>query len=123
MSGEVATWPQAQLAPEWTENDLHSTGAIANNRFVFTSYIRFDTRNPQKLFRQPSGPSKWHTIQMDWTPDRLDVTRDGALVWSIQPKLFIPDVLHHVTIQLDARRMSALKRPVRMWVDYVRIYQ
>jgi hypothetical protein len=123
MSGEVATWPKAQLAPEWTENDIYSTGAIANNRFVFNSYVHFGARNLQKIFRQPADPSKWHTIIMDWTPDRLDVTRDGALVWSIQNRLFIPDVLHHVTIQLDARRPSALQKPVRMWVDYVRIYQ
>jgi hypothetical protein len=123
MSGEVATWPKTQLAPEWTENDIYSTGQIANNRFVFNSYIHFGATNLQKIFRQPSDPSKWHTMVMDWTPDRLDLTRDGALVWSIQEKLFIPDVLHHVTIQLDARRPTALKRPVRMWVDYVRIYQ
>ena len=64
MSGEVATWPKAQLAPEWTENDIYSTGAIANNRFVFNSYVHFGANNLQKIFRQPADPSKWHKIDV-----------------------------------------------------------
>ena len=35
----------------------------------------------------------------------------------------IPDILHHVCIQLDARSKKPLKRPIKMRVDYVRVYQ
>jgi hypothetical protein len=123
MSAEVFTWPQVQFTPEYTGNDVYSTGQVVDNHSIFSSFVHFDAHDLQKLFHHNSDPSQWHTMIMDWTPERLDITRDGALAWSITDRLVIPDVLHHVSIQLDARTDAPLRRPVRMFVDYVRIYQ
>ncbi len=35
----------------------------------------------------------------------------------------IADVFHRVSIQLDARAPRALTTPVRMYVDYIRVYR
>jgi hypothetical protein len=123
MSGEVFTWPVTQSVPQYTESDVYSTGQVVDNHAVFSSFVHFDAQNLQKVFHHNADPTQWHTMVMDWTPDRLDVLRDGALVWSIADRRVIPDVLQHVSIQLDARTGARLRRPVRMLVDYVRIYR
>ena len=60
---------------------------------------------------------------MEWYPNLLEVYVDGRLGLSISDPYVIPDILHHVSIQLDARANRTLTRPVRMFVDYVRVYQ
>jgi hypothetical protein len=123
MSGEVATWPQAQLAPEWTENEppQHRSDRQQPLRVHLLHPLRHE--KPAEALPPALGPVEVaHDHHgLDARPARHHP--DEALIWSTQQKLLIGDVLHHMTIQLDARRMSALKKPVRMWVDYVRIYQ
>jgi hypothetical protein len=123
ISGVILTWPDQQWSPEFTENDIYETGAFRNNDYRFDSFIHFGTQNWQKWFTHDADPTKWHTMVMDWTPDRLDILRDGALVWSLTDKPAIPDILHHICIQLDPRSHTTLTKPVRMFVDYVRIYR
>ena len=60
---------------------------------------------------------------MDWTPGLLILYRDGKRVWATTNRAAIPDVLHRICFQLDTRTYTRLTRPVRMYVDYVRIYQ
>lgn len=55
-------------------------------------------------------------------PSALKIYRDGVLVWTLTDTAAIPDVLHHFNIQLDALNTRTLTTPVRMYVDYVRIY-
>ena len=123
MSGVVLTWPDKQWSPEFTENDIYETGAFKNNDYRFDSFIHFGTQNWQKWFTHESDPTQWHVMTMDWTADRLDIYRDGMLVWSLTDRAAIPDQLHHICIQLDPRSHTTLTKPIRMYVDYVRIYQ
>ena len=124
MSGVVLTWPQEQWSPEFTENDMYETGWYANNDYRFDSFLHFSTNHSwQKWFMHDSDPTKWHTIEMDWRPDQLSIYRDGALVWSVTDRAVIPDIMHHVCIQLDPKANRRLKKPVRMFVDYVRVYR
>ena len=124
MSGVVLTWPKEQWSPEYTENDMYETGPRANNRSVFDTFIHFgDTVSTQVFVTHDVDPSQWHTIAMEWYPNLLEVYVDGALGFSVSDPAMIPDILHHVVIQLDARADRRLERPVRMFVDYVRVYQ
>ena len=125
MSGVVLTWPQKQSSPEFTENDMYETGPFANNTRQFSSFIHFGAPELkwQKWITHELDPSRWRTIAMDWTRDHLEIFVDGVLTWSLTDRAVIPDVLHHVCIQLDARARRSLTQPVRMWVDYVRVYQ
>jgi len=121
MSGVVLTWPQYQWSPEFTENDIYETGLQVNHRWTFRSFIHYGTSNSQKIFEHQADGSQWHTMAMDWRPTSLKIFRDGVLVWTISDPVVIPDVMHHLTIQLDARAHRTLTGPVRMYVDYVRI--
>ena len=60
---------------------------------------------------------------MNWTPERLDIYRDGVFAWGTTDPEVIPDTPHHLCIQLDAIANRGLRRPVRMFVDWVRVYQ
>ena len=125
MSGVVLTWPRNQASPEFTENDMYETGPIVNNTRQFESFIHFGPPELkwQKWMTHHVDPSQWHTIAMEWSPDLLEIEVDGALALSITDRAVIPDVLHRACIQLDARATRTLTQPVRMWVDYLRIYE
>ncbi|MDX6679628.1 MAG: hypothetical protein QOE31_3680 [Solirubrobacteraceae bacterium] len=123
MSGVVLTWPQEQWSPEFTENDMYETGPQADNRDRFSSYVHFGTANWQKWKTHDVDPSVWHTIAMEWYPEFLEIYIDGVAAFTITDPAVIPDIPHHVCMQLDARAAQSLTRTVRMTVDYVRVYQ
>jgi hypothetical protein len=60
---------------------------------------------------------------MDWTASAIKIYRDGSLVWTLTDAAAIPDVAHRLCIQLDAMVTRTLTQPVRMYVDYVRIWK
>lgn len=123
ISGVVLTWPQVEGAREYTENDIYETGPRPGNHRRFDSFIHFGTDNSQRWYTHEADPTQWHTMVMDWTPQRIDIYRDGLLAWSTTERRVIPDVLHHLCIQLDPWSDTPLAGPVRMFVDYVRIYR
>jgi hypothetical protein len=124
MSGVVMTWPKYQWSPEFTESDIYETGVAVNTRWGFKTFIHYGySYSTQKIFSHAADASQWHTMVMDWRQSSLRIYRDGALVWTLTDTAAIPDVLHHFGIQLDARATRTLTTPVRMYVDYVRIYR
>jgi Glycosyl hydrolases family 16 len=122
MSGVVLTWPQSGRWPEDGEEDIYETGADINTRRPFSSFIHYGTSNEQYYFHHNADGAQWHTMAMDWSAHAIRIYRDGALVWTLKDPAAIPHVAHHLCIQLDARASRRLTRPVRMYVDYVRIY-
>ncbi|MCA1682820.1 MAG: glycoside hydrolase family 16 protein [Actinobacteria bacterium] len=123
MNANVLTWPQNQWSPEFTENDMYETGPHVDNRRRFDTYIHFGTANWQTWTTHYVDPSQWHTVAMEWYPGLLEIYVDGVFDWSVSDRAAIPDILHHLTIQLDAMATRTLTQPVRMYVDYVRVYQ
>jgi Glycosyl hydrolases family 16 len=123
MSGAVLTWPQSGRFPQDGENDIYETGTY-NPRDPFFSFIHFgNTASSQTSFKHYADASQWHTMAMDWSAGAIKIYRDGALVWTVTDPAVIPDVAHHLAIQLDALGTGQLTGPVRMYVDWVRIYQ
>jgi beta-glucanase (GH16 family) len=121
LSGVVLTWPQTP-GPEHTENDMYETGHKAS-RDPFHSYIHYGTTNRQYRYTYEADASQWHTMRMDWRADKITLYRDGVLTHTLTDRTAIPDVMHHLDIQLDAFGNRALRGPVKMYVDWVRIYQ
>ena len=123
MSGVVLTWPASGRWPEDGETDIYETGARVNTRDPFGSFVHYGERDTQRSFVQNADGSQWHTMAMDWSRNAIKVYRDGVLVWTLTDPAAIPDVAHHLCIQLDALANRQLTTPVRMYVDYVRIYK
>jgi beta-glucanase (GH16 family) len=123
MSGVVLTWPESGRWPVDGENDIYETGANAETRFPFHSYVHYGAANNQYRFTHDADAAQWHTMAMDWRPDAISFYRDGTLVATLSDVAAIPDVAHHLAVQLDATATRELTMPVRMFVDYVRVYQ
>jgi beta-glucanase (GH16 family) len=123
MSGVVLTWPQSGNWPADGENDIYETGHAVDTRFPFHSFVHYGRTNEQHSFTHRANGARWHTIVMDWRRKALKIYRDGRLVWTLTDERAIPDVAHFLAIQLDAMTTRQLTRPVRMYVDYVRIYR
>lgn len=122
-SGVVLTWPTSGNWPVDGENDMYETGHSASGRFPFGSYVHYGARNNQYEFIHRADGAQWHTIAMDWTRRAITIYRDGRLVWRLTDERAIPDVPHHLAVQLDPVTRGRLARPVRMYVDYVRVYE
>ena len=120
MSGVVLTWPSSGNWPTEGENDMYETGL---GRSSFYTFIHYDPTNKQYYYRHDADASQWHTIAMEWTASAIRIYRDGDLVWTLTDRAAIPDVAHHLAIQLDALAERTLTQPVRMLVDYVRIHR
>lgn len=119
-SGVVLTWPGSNDWPIDGENDMYETGRRAG-RTPFRTYIHYGADNSQEHLTHFADGTEWHDIAMEWTADRIAMYRDGRFVGSISNEVAIPDVPHHMTIQLDAWA-DTMGAPVRMYVDWVRVY-
>jgi len=122
-SGVILTWPQSEHWPEDGENDIYETLNLKGTRSPFMSFVHYGASNEQYWWRHDADGAQWHTMAMEWTETAITIYRDGALVWTVTDKVAIPDVPHHLAIQLDPITNTPLAASVRMYVDYVRIYQ
>jgi beta-glucanase (GH16 family) len=123
MNGAVLTWPVSGHWPVEGENDIYETGNNPGTRTPFYSYVHYSAANQQYVFRHDADAAQWHTMAMDWRPDAIRFYRDGALAATLTDAAAIAHAAHFLCIQLDAMVARQLTAPVRMFVDYVRIYQ
>jgi hypothetical protein len=131
MSGLTMTWPEgSQDNCKYGELDFYETGTGTNTRTPFYSYLHYPNCIPgsrvQKQVVHQADGSQWHVMRMEWEPSTIRIYRDGALISTLNEDpssdIYVPDVAHHPTIQLDAFNTRALPSPVREYVDYYRIY-
>lgn len=126
-SGVVLTWPQAENWPYGGENDWYETGH--NNgatRTPFYSYIHHHKAtwggDQTRIVHEANG-QEWHVMRMDWSPTHIKVYRDGVFAGQVTNVDDIPNEPHHMTIQLDAFKNGPLPHPIRMYVDWIRVYK
>jgi len=124
-SGVVLTWPQSNRWIPDGENDIYETG-LGKTRYPFHSYIHYNTdgrTDRQYAYNHYANGAQWHTMRMDWTPSAITLYRDGVHTSTLTDAQAIRDVPHHMSIQLDAFSNRPLAGPVKMQVDWVKIYQ
>jgi beta-glucanase (GH16 family) len=120
-SGVVLTWPTAGGWPATGENDIYETGTTGN-RNPFHSFVHYGATNEQESVLHYADGSQWHDMAMEWDAKTIKIYRDGELVWTLSNAAAIPDVAHHMALQLDAAKPT-MGGPVKMYVDYVRVYK
>lgn len=121
-SGVILTWPQSEKWPMDGENDMYETGTGAS-RSSFNTFIHYGTdAHTQYQFVHNADATQWHTVAMEWEANALRMYQDSTLVWTLTDVNAIPDVPHHLCIQLDAFK-SSMTGTVKMYVDWVKIYQ
>jgi beta-glucanase (GH16 family) len=121
-SGVILTWPQSGRWPVDGENNIYETTLDAD-RTPIKSYVHYGWDNKQYWFHHTGvNGQEWHTFAMEWSPSAIKIFRDGALAWTVTDANAIPDVAHHLSIQLDAFK-EWMSGSVRLQVDWVRIYK
>lgn len=122
VSGVILTWPQSGKWPMDGENDMYETGTGAT-RDHFNTFIHYGTTgSTQYKFTHNVDATQWHTVAMEWEEKELRMYCDGNLDWTLTDVNAIPDVPHHLCIQLDAFKKN-MTGTVKMYVDWVKIYQ
>ena len=61
-------------------------------------------------------------MAMEWEPTAIRIYRDGILAWTVTDVNAIPDVPHHLALQLDAFK-QLMTGTVRLQVDWIKIYK
>ncbi|MEM7323280.1 MAG: glycoside hydrolase family 16 protein [Actinomycetota bacterium] len=124
-SGVVLTWPVSQRHPWDGENNIYETLATPGDRHEFYTFIHEPqgTVHDQDYTVHPVSANQWHTMVMEWTPDKIVIMRDGQVVKTIREtsENLIPDNPHFLAIQLDGWKHS-IDRDVWMQVDYVKVW-
>jgi beta-glucanase (GH16 family) len=134
-SAVVLTWPVSNNQPRDGENNFFETLRNPGDRSYFYSFLHepFDDKADgvtQKRFIHNADATQWQTVNMDWTPDYIEVSLvDGNGNFYQTQRLdetsanHITDAEHFLAIQLDQFRATAVDdRVVRMQVDWVEIY-
>ena len=121
-SGVVLTWPQSGIWPLDGENDIYETTLDAD-RTPFKSFVHYGSTNQQYWYIHSGiDGTQWHTMAMEWEPSAIRIYRDGILAWTVTDASAIPDVAHHLSIQLDAFK-QLMTGTVRLQVDWIKIYK
>ena len=120
-SAVVLTWPQSDNWPSDGENDIYETLTTAS-RTPLHSFVHFSPTNQQYWFDYNADGTQWHHMAMEWEPTAIRFYMDGTLVGTVTDQYAIPDVPHHLCIQLDAFKQT-MTGTVRLQVDDVRIYK
>ncbi len=131
-SGVVLTWPQSEQHPRDGENNIYETLNYTVDRDPFYTVIHkpFGTYTDHIVHNHNADASQFQTMTMEWKPDGINIIREGpGFAGTVEqwfqpetPEDWIPDVPHHITIQLDAWKQS-MSGTVLMEVDFVEVYQ
>jgi len=126
MSGVVLTWPKSGKKVPDGENDIYETSySLARNPFYsYVHYTLDGITGKQYRFVHSADATQWHVMRMDWSATEMKFYRYGVLTHTLTNPAAIPDNPHHAAIQLDARfEKAAVTTPVKMEVDWIRIYK
>ncbi len=139
-SGVVLTWPAGADGtpagyPAGGENDFYETSEEPRDRNEFYTFIHMPdisngpirnvaTGQTETILRHNSSATKWHHMAMEWQDNEIKIFRDGIYVGLATDPTVVPDVAHYLTLQLDAKNSNSMgSTVVRMYVDWVRIYE
>lgn len=122
MSCVWLTWPQSENFPVDGENDIYETLLDPDRRPV-RSFVHYGAANNQYSWSHDVDGQLWHVFRMEWTASTIKFFVDGVQSGAtLTDAAAIPDVAHHMSIQLDAFDNS-LPAPTHQYVDWVRVYQ
>lgn len=119
-SAVLLTWPQSENWPIDGENNIYET--TTNNRRSFHTFIHYGADNRTFHKEHMFDAREWLTVAMEWDPNWIKIYVNGNLQWTLTEKVAIPDVPHHLCIQLDAFE-ETMTGVTRMQVDWVKIYK
>ena len=121
MSGVVLLWPSSQNRVDG-EEDLYETLNTRRPIHVFLHDLVVNATT-QDYFSESADATRWHTVAVNWQPGSINVYLDGVHTVTDTNSAVLPHTPHLFSVQFDPSSLQSLVRPVRMDMDYVRLYQ
>ncbi|MEV5709461.1 glycoside hydrolase family 16 protein [Actinoallomurus sp. NPDC052274] len=127
-SGYSATaflWPTRLGAPEFAEIDFAEI--IDGTRRTGGLFIHHgaDDRQLAKIARVDF--TRWHTVAVDWLPQKLTFWVDGKAVWTYQGPYVPKQADMHLNLRNETadgfHRMADTPQRVTMEVDWIRVFR
>ena len=118
MSAVALTWPTDNNECAGGENDIWET---LRQRANFHTFIHYGCHS-HVWFTHAHDPTAWHTVAMEWEPDRLAIIVDGTVEGEWTDPAVIPHALHRLTFQYDARADDLGTVVTKMYIDDVKIW-
>jgi beta-glucanase (GH16 family) len=83
-------WPANNVWPpeiDIAEDDSASRATVNG----FQHFAKANGTNGQYVDRTSVDMTQWHTLGVEWTPDRITYTLDGA-AWAVETNIYVPTV-------------------------------
>lgn len=126
-SGVGLTWPESEKWPADGENDIYETHHTDNNWSSWVHWGKLINNNQwedQKHHKSYDfDKTKWHVIAMEWEPNVIKFYVNGNLVWKMQDTGSIAKNPHHICFQVEKDLKKGFTKPIKMQVDWVKIYK
>ncbi|ETK36626.1 family 16 glycosylhydrolase [Microbispora sp. ATCC PTA-5024] len=126
-SAVALLWPERQNDPEYSEIDF--TEIIDPTRQTGGIYVHKGQQG-QAQNEMRADFTQWHTVAVDWLPDRLTFWLDGTMVWNYTGDRIPRSQRMGLTLQNDVVcnqwspcRNASTPKTVSMYVDWVRVYR
>ena len=125
-SGVVLTWPESEKWPNDGEIDIYETHHTDNywSSWVHWGVLKNDKWEDQKHQKSYTfDKTQWHIIAMEWTDKFIKIYINGDLVWTMKDPMAITKNPHHICFQTEKDSKKGFTKPIKMQVDWVKIYQ
>ncbi|AMD85213.1 Glycosyl hydrolases family 16 [Capnocytophaga haemolytica] len=122
-SGVALTWPESEVWPKDGENDIFETEYETHRWDTYIHYVNDQGEHKTHHHNYDMDKTQWRVVAMEWTPDYIKTYVDGKLMWTLEDRKTIPKVTHHICFQVEKHIDKGLEKPVRLQVDWVKIYK
>ncbi|WP_256788003.1 glycoside hydrolase family 16 protein [Frankia sp. AvcI1] len=133
-SAVVLLWPQSEHWP--TDGEIDILEVPDPERQVGGNFLHLGSDNRQIENKLYADFTQWHTVGVEWLPNRITYYLDGKAVWTVtrptnsHERNMIPTKPMHMTLQHDRGcfqlipcRNAQTPPTVSMYVDWIKIYR
>ena len=118
----AATSAVVQLEPQSQQQGRVSLYETGPGRSPFKSVVFYEDDTQKAEVSHLADGTQWQLMALEWRPDTLRLFRNSQLVATFTDPKVLPQGPHRVSIRLEALK-NTLAAPVRLYVDYVRLYE
>lgn len=125
-SGVCLTWPESEQWPKDGEADIFETEYETD---FWNTWIHYGTKDSSGKWQDSKyqkthhiDKTQWNVVAMEWSPEYIKIYINGNLAWTLKDPDAIAKVPHHMCFQVEKDLNKASANPVKLYVDWVKIY-
>lgn len=122
-------WPRVYMDNPYEEVNPYESSGPHNETRGMSSFAHYGAvtatkgAGDQVYFDLKVDGTQWHTVNYERTPESMSCWVDGVHKWTITDPKVLPKREHHPCLQLDAIKNANPGKPIRCYVDFLRVYQ